>query len=101
MRQIRVVDEGGNPVRYAYLEDENLKFDFHYLGTESSSGYEIIETVEPADFESIVSKFGADPMKDILTIIQEVSDSGRGGELIKALKSQEIINKPHKWRRDK
>ena len=100
MRQIRVVDEDGQPIRYAYLEDENLKFDFHFLGTESSTSYEIVETVEPADFAAIANVFGADTNDDILTIVQEISDSGRGGELIKALKSQQIRNKPHKWRRD-
>ncbi len=97
MRQIRVVDESGNPILYAYLEDENLKFDFKYLGTESSLGYEILQTVVPADFESIVNKFAANPVKDILTIIQEISDSGGGRELINALKSQEIRNEFHRW----
>jgi len=100
MRQIRVVDEDGQPIRYAYLEDENLKFDFHFLGTESSTSYEIVETVEPADFAAIANVFGADTNDDILTIVQEISGSGRGGELIKALKRQQIRNKPHKWRRD-
>ena len=100
MRQFRVVDEDGQPIRYTYLEDENLKFYFHFLGTESSTSYEIVETVEPADFAAIATMFGADPNDDILTIVQEISDSGRGGELITALKRQQIRNKPHKWRRD-
>jgi hypothetical protein len=97
MRQIRVVDEGGQPIRYAYLEDENLKFEFEYYATDSSLGYELIQTVLPADFVSIATMFGADPTDDILTIVQEISDSGRGGDLVNALNDKEIRNDLHKW----
>lgn len=97
MRQIRVVDEGGQPIRFAYLEDENLKFEFEYYATDSSLGYELIQTVLPADFVSIATMFGADLTNDILTIVQEISDSGRGGDLVNALNDKEIRNDLHKW----
>jgi hypothetical protein len=57
---------------------------------EQVSNYEIIQTVAPADFESIATIFGVDPIEDILSVVQEISDSGRGGELINALNSKEI-----------
>lgn len=59
--------------------------------------YEIIQTVAPAEFEFIATMFRLNPMQDILSIVQEISDSGRGGDLIKALNSKEIKNEFHKW----
>ena len=97
MRQIRVVDEDGQPIRYAYLEHDNLKFEFEYYATDSSLGYELIQTVVPEDFASIAAMFGADPTDDILTIVQEISDSGRGGDLVNALNDKEIRNDLHRW----
>jgi hypothetical protein len=97
MRQIRVVDEDGQPIRYAYLEHDNLKFEFEYYATDSSLGYKFIQTVVPADFASIAAMFGADPTDDILTIVQDISDSGRGGDLVNALNDKEIRNDLHRW----
>jgi hypothetical protein len=98
MKQIRIVDEDGSPIRYAYLEQESLKFKFEFYAHDDNEGdYEIIQTVAPADFESIATMFGLDPMEDILSSVQEISDSGRGGDLINALNSKEIKNKIHKW----
>ena len=79
MKQIRIVDEDGKPIRYAYLEHENLKFEFEFYAHEEGEGdYEIIQTVKPAEFEFIATMFGLNPMQDILSIVQEISDSGRG-----------------------
>ena len=98
MKQIRIVDEDGKPIRYAYLEHENLKFEFEFYAHEEGEGdYEIIQTVAPAEFEFIATMFGLNPMQDILSIVQEISDSGRGGDLINALNSKEIKNELHKW----
>jgi hypothetical protein len=98
VKQIRIVDEDGSPIRYAYLEQENLKFEFEFYAHDENEGdYEIIQTVVPADFASISEMFGLDPMDDILTIVQEISDSGRGGDLINALNSKEIKNRLRKW----
>jgi hypothetical protein len=98
MKQIRIVDEDGKPIRYAYLEHENLKFEFEfYAQGEDEGDYEIIQTVEAAEFEFIATLFGLDPREDILSIVQEISDSGRGGDLINALNSKEIKNELHKW----
>jgi hypothetical protein len=98
MKQIRIVDEDGKPIRYAYLEQENLKFKFEFYAQDESEGdYEIIQTVAPKEFEFIATMFGLDPTQDILSLVQEISDSGRGGDLINALNSKEIKNRLHKW----
>lgn len=98
MKQIRIVDSEGKPIRYAYLDHEDLKFEFEYYAQADYEGdYEVIQTVVPAQFESIAAKFGLDPNSDILAIIQEISDSGRGGDLIQALNDKEIPNALFTW----
>jgi hypothetical protein len=97
MKQIRIVDEDGKPIRYAYLEQEDLKFEFEFYAQDENEGdYEIIQTVAPTEFESIATMFGLETTDDILSLVQEISDSGRGGDLINALNSKEIKNKLHK-----
>jgi hypothetical protein len=98
MKQIRIVDEDGKPIRYAYLEQEDLKFEFEFYAQDENEGdYEIIQTVAPAEFESIANMFGLQTTEDILSLVQEISDSGRGGDLVNALNSKEIKNRLHKW----
>lgn len=100
MKQIRIVDGDGKTIRYAYLEHESLKFEFEFYAPHEDEGdYEIIQTVAPAEFKFIATMFGLNPMQDILSLVQEISDSGRGRELIDALNSKEIKNKLHKWGR--
>lgn len=98
MKQIRIVDKAGNPVRYAYIDHKDLKFEFEYYARNDSEGdYEVIQTVSPKDFELIAGKFGFDPSGDILAIVQEISDSGRGGDLVQALNDKEIPNEIFTW----
>ena len=99
MAQIPIIGADGKPVRYAYLDNENLKFEFEYYErTEGEGDYEIIHTVAPQDFASIATKFGLDPSLGILTIIQQISDAGKGEELKDALNSKEIMNQLSTWR---
>ncbi len=98
MAQIPIIGADGKPVRYAYLDDGNLKFQFEYYErTEGEGDYEIIHTVDPQDFASIATKFGLDPSIDILSIVQQISDAGRGEELKDALNSKEIKNDLWTW----
>ena len=98
MAQIPIVGADGKPVRYAYLSDGNLKFEIEYYErTEGEGDYEIIQTVNPQDFASSATKFGLDPSIDILSIIQQISDAGRGEELRDALNSKEIKNDLWTW----
>jgi len=98
MTQIPIIGTDGKPIRYAYLENENLKFEFEYYErTEGEGDCEIIHTVAPQDFASIATKFGLDPSLDILTIIQQISDAGKGEELKDALNSKEIKNEIWTW----
>jgi hypothetical protein len=98
MAQIPIIGAAGKPVRYAYLENENLKFEFEYYeGIDGQGDYEIVHTVAPQDFASVATKFGLDPSLDILTIIQQISDAGKGEELKDALNSKEIQNEIWTW----
>lgn len=98
MAQIPLIGNDGKPVRYAYLDNGNLKFEFEYYErTEGEGDYEIIHTVAPQDFASIAIKFDIDPSLDILTIVQKISDSGRGEELKDALNNKEIKNELWTW----
>ena len=98
MTQIPIIGSDGKPVRYAYLENEELKFVFEYYEKiEGEGDYEIIHTVAPQDFASIAIKFGLNPHLDILTVIQQITDAGKGEELKDALNSKEIENEIWTW----
>lgn len=99
MKQIRIVDNDGKPIRYAYLDHENLKFEFeNYAKDDYEGDYEVLQTVAPADYASIATMFGFDTHEDILTVIQQISDSGRGEDLINALDGKTIKNENANWR---
>ena len=98
MAQIKIKGKNGKPVRYASLDGENLKLQFEYYARHENEGdYEVIQTVAPEEFAAIANKFGLDPNSDILTIIQQISDAGRGEELVDALNDKEIKNELWTW----
>jgi hypothetical protein len=98
MAQISIVGEDGKPVRYAYLDGQNLKLQFEYYARHENEGdYEVIQTVAPEEFTAIANKFGLDPTSEILTIIQQISDAGRGEEFVDALNSKEINCEIYTW----
>ena len=98
MAQISIKGKDGKPVRYASLDGENLKLQFEYYARHENEGdYEVIQTVAPEEFAAIANKFGLDPSSDILTIIQQISDAGRGEELVDALNDKEIKNELWTW----
>ena len=98
MPQIPIIGSEGKPILYAYLDGEDLKFEFEYYGrTEDEGDYEFNHTVDPQEFESIARKFGLNPKDPILTIIQQITDVGRGQELERALTKNEIKNELWTW----
>ena len=54
-------------------------------------------TVEPEEFPKIARKFGLNPKDPILSIIQQITDMGKGEELKRALTKQEIKNELWTW----
>lgn len=62
----------------------------HYARHDNEGDYEVIQTVAPEEFAAIANKFGLDPTSDILAIVQQISDAGRGEEFVDALNSKEI-----------
>jgi hypothetical protein len=98
MAAVTIKGNDGKPIRYASLDGQKLKLQFEYFARNSSEGdYEVIQTVSPEDFASIASKFALDPENDILAIMQEISDSGRGEELVDALNNKEIKCEIFTW----
>jgi hypothetical protein len=98
MTQITILGKDNQPVRYAYLDSGNLKLEFEYYARDDDEGdYEVIQTVHPENFAAIATKFGVDPSEDILSIIQKISDTGRGQELVDALNSKEIVCELFTW----
>jgi len=91
MADVKVRGADGKPVRYAFLDGQNLKLQFEYYARHENEGdYEVIQTVAPAEFAVIANKFGLDPTSEILAIVQQISDSGKGEEFVDALDSKEI-----------
>lgn len=98
MGQISIIGIDGKPILYAYLDDGDLKFQFEHYGRSSDEGdYEYIHTVASGDFPSIAKKFGFDPTRDILEVVQEITDLGHGNELKNALTTNEIRNELWTW----
>ena len=98
MSQISIKGEDGKPVRFAYLDGDNLRLQFEYYARDADEGdYEVIQTVLAEDFASIAIKFGLDPKQNILEILQQISDSLRGQELVDALDSKEIKCEVFTW----
>jgi hypothetical protein len=96
--QIPIIGSEGKPILYAYLDGENLKFEFEYYGRSENEGdYEFIHTVAPEDFNSIAIKFSLDLNDDILDLIQQITDLGQGPDLKKALTDKVIKNDLWTW----
>ena len=99
MTQISIIGIQGKPVLCASLTSEgNLFFEFElYARNENEGDYEFNHTVEPSEFPKIAERFGLNPNDAILSIIQQVTDSGRGQELKIALTNNEIKNELWTW----
>jgi hypothetical protein len=97
MTQVSILGSHHRPILYASLTGENLTFQFEYYGRGDEGDYEFFHTVLPDEFSSISTKFGLDPGKEILALIQEISDLGKGSELHAALTNNEIKNKRWVW----
>ena len=98
MAQIPIKGKNGKPVRYAWLDGAELRLQFEYYARDADEGdYEIIQTVLAEDFASIAIKFGLDPKQNILDILQQISESRRGEELVNALNNKEIECETFTW----
>jgi hypothetical protein len=99
MSQISIIGDEGKPVLYASLTYEGkLFFEFElYARNENEGDYEFNHTVEPEEFPRIAARFGLNPKDSILSVIQEITDLGRGQELERALTKQEIKNELWTW----
>ena len=99
MAQISIIGIEGKPVLYASLTSEGkLFFEFElYARNENEGDYEFNHTVEADEFPKIAARFGLNPNDPILSIIQQITDTGRGQELERALTNQEIKNELWTW----
>jgi len=98
MAQISIKGSDGQPIRYAYLDVDKLKLQYEYYARDDNEGdYEVIQTVSPENFASIANKFGLNPGANILEIIQQISDLGRGEEFVDALNNKEIKCEVFTW----
>ena len=99
MSQISIIGDEGKPVLYASLNlDGKLFFEFElYARNENEGDYEFNHTVEPDEFPKIATMFGLNPNAPILSIVQQITDTGRGQELEEALTTNEIKNELWTW----
>ena len=99
MSQISIIGDEGKPVLYASLTNGGkLFFEFEYYGRHDNEGdYEFNHTVEPEEFPQIANRFGLNLRDPILSIVQQITDTGRGQELEEALTKNEIKNELWTW----
>jgi hypothetical protein len=86
-------------VLYADLNsDGHLVFEFEiYRNEQFDFDYEFKHTVEQEVFPLIAARFGLSQELPILSIIQQITDDGRGQELERALTLNEIKNELWTW----
>ena len=99
MTHISIIGDEGKPVLYASMTSEGkLFFEFELYGRNENEGdYEFNHTVEPEEFPGIANRFGLNPEEPILTVVQQITDMGKGQELERALTKQEIKNELWTW----
>ena len=99
MTQISIIGVEGKPILYASLTSEgDLFFEFEYFGRDANEGdYEFNHTIKPDQFSLIAEIFGLNPNEAILKTIQQITDTGRGQELGRALTKNEIKNELWTW----
>jgi hypothetical protein len=86
-------------VLYADLNsDGHLVFEFEiYRNEQFDFDYEFKHTVEQEVFPLVAARFGLSQELPILSIIQQITDDGRGQELERALTLNEIKNELWTW----
>jgi hypothetical protein len=86
-------------VLYADLTaDGKLLFTFEiYRNEQFDFDYEFNHTVEQEEFPFIAARFGQRQDEPILSLIRQITDSGRGQELERALTLNEIKNELWTW----
>jgi hypothetical protein len=99
LSQISILGTNGQPVLYADLTaDGKLLFTFEiYRNEQFDFDYEFNHTVDQEDFPFFATRFGLRQDEHILSIIQQITDSGRGQELEQALTSKEVKNELWTW----
>ena len=81
-----------------WLQREISFFEFELYGRNENEGdYEFNHTVEPEEFPGIANRYGLNPEEPILTVVQQITDMGKGQELERALTKQEIKNELWTW----
>jgi hypothetical protein len=99
LTQISVIGTNSEPVLYADITHEGkLVFEFEfYRNDQFDCDYEFKHTVDQEEFPFIAARFGLPQDQPILSLIQQISDSGRGQELERALTLNEIKNELWTW----
>jgi len=84
---------------YADLNsDGKLLFEFEiYRNERFDFDYEFKHTVDQEEFPFIRARFGLGHDQPILSVIQQITDSGRGYELERALTLNQIKNELWTW----
>ena len=78
--------------------DGKLLFEFEiYRNEQFDFDYEFKHTVEQSEFPFIAARFGLSQDVPILSVIRQITDSGRGQELERALTLNEIKNELWTW----
>jgi hypothetical protein len=99
LTQISVIGTNSEPVLYADITSEGkLVFEFEFYRNEQFDfDYEFKHTVDQEEFPFIAARFGLRQDQPILSLIQQITDSGRGQELERALTLNEIKNELWTW----
>ena len=78
--------------------DGKLLLEFEiYRNEQFDFDYEFKHTVEQEEFPFIAARFGLPQDAPILAVIRQITDSGRGQELERALTLNEIRNELWTW----
>jgi len=81
-------DASGVPIYYWHVIASGIRFEFEYFAEPNTIFDEDLEvkfTMPASEFTKIYKKFGIDPKVPMPELIQYLSDTGKGEELVEEL----------------
>ena len=97
--KVEILGEDKLPILYASRQGERVKLEYEYYADSSgASDLEVIYTISPSQYNLINQKYGVKKRLDIMTLLQFLSDNGRGPEFKDDLINGEIKSERWSWR---
>jgi hypothetical protein len=97
--EVEILGEDKKPILYASRLGGRVKLEYEYFSDSSDgSDLQVTYTIFPSGYELINQKYGIKKRLDIMSLLQFLSDNGRGSEFKDDLMYGEIKSERWYWR---